>query len=133
MINNTVKVHNRNIYPLVERFKGSTIKIEANSFMEMDYDEAMIFMGQFHPMQFDKGGVQKPESYKWIEIDKEDEERVKLQRGGAKSAEKVKYVCQVCAQEFLTKNGLMKHVKSKHLDAMVDEDARDELIDDEEI
>jgi len=133
-MNNLVKVHNRNVYPLEEDFKGQRIYIAPNSHIEMDYEEAVQFRGQYHQPLFDKGGVQDPRSYKYIVIDKEDEKRIYNQRGNVSDDEKSeKFVCHVCTKEFLSKNGLLKHIRNKHLDVMVDKDAKKELIDDEEI
>lgn len=133
-MNNLVKVHNRNVYPLIETFKGQNIHIPANKYIEMDYDEAVQFKSQYHQPIFDKGGVQDPTSYKYLELDSDDVKRVYRQRGNVGTDEKKeKFVCHVCAKDFLTKKGLLAHIKGKHLEAMVDEDARDELIDSEEI
>jgi hypothetical protein len=131
----TVKVWNRNSFDHKEKFKGSIIEIPAHKFIEMDYDEAVLFRGQFFNPQFGKDMVQKPESYKWIEIDPEDRAKVLKERasdGGESDVEKI-FPCHVCAKEFRTKNGLLKHIKDKHQDIMVDKDARDELLDNEDL
>lgn len=133
-MNNLVKVHNLNVYPLEEMFKGQKIFIKANDYIEMDYDEAVQFRGQYRPMIKDKGGIQDPKSYKYIKLDEEDVKRIYRQRGQVTDEEtEKKFVCHVCSKEFLSKNGLMKHIKTKHLDAMIDDEARKELMDDEEI
>ena len=42
-----VKVWNDNIYPHTETFKGEKINIPAGSYVEMDWEEAIEFKGQF--------------------------------------------------------------------------------------
>lgn len=63
------KVWNDNIYPYTERFKGDIIKIEPKSFIEMDYDEAVLFRGTFSSIVRDADGQPKQESYKMIRIE----------------------------------------------------------------
>jgi hypothetical protein len=131
----TVRVWNRNQYDHEEKFKGSLVKIPANKCIEMDYDEAILFKGQFYNPAFGKDMVQKPESYKWIEIDPDDKAKVLKARstdGGSDETEKV-FSCHVCSKDFRTKNGLLKHIKDKHQDLMVDKDAKDELLDNEDL
>jgi len=100
----------------------------------MDYFEAIAFKGQMVPYIRMKNGLQDPKSYKMIDLDKDDVEKVKAFLAGHRDEEKEKvYVCERCGKEFLTKNGLMKHIKKNHLDDMVEKEARDELIDDEDV
>lgn len=133
---NSVRVWNRNRFDHVEMFKGELVTIPAESCIEMDYDEAVLFKGKFFAPKFGKDGVQDPRSYKWIELDMEDVRAIKEDRARSlendSSSEKV-FVCQACAKEFRTKNGLLKHVKDKHQSAMVDKEARDELLDNEDL
>ena len=133
-MNNLVKVHNLNVYPLDQVFKGQKIHIPPQKYVEMDYEEAVQFRGLYLPIAHDAGGVQKPESYKYIKIDEGDVERIHRQRGLIGNDEKKdKFVCHMCSKDFITKKGLLTHIKSKHVDAMMDEEARDELLDDEGI
>ncbi len=129
-----VKVWNKNSYPYSEKFKDQPITIEANSYVEMDYDEAVLFMGTFRTPVKMKDGRQDPKSYKWLEIDKDDQKAVRDARASAAgdAAEKT-FVCHVCQKEFRTKNGLLKHTRDKHIGQLVDKDARDELLDNEDL
>ena len=43
------------------------------------------------------------------------------------------YVCQACSKEFLTKTGLEKHIKQKHMSDMVDKEAMKEMHDREDL
>jgi len=128
-----VKVHNRNVYPFEQVFKGQKVFIKPNDYIEMDYMEAVEFKSLYYPIKKDKGGLQDPKTYKWIEIDEADTKKFFKSLGNQTDERKEKFVCHVCSKDFLTKNGLMAHIKKNHLSDMMDEDARDELIDNEEV
>lgn len=132
-MNNIVKVHNKNDYPFQQQFKGKIVQIPAHKHIDMDYDEAVHFLGAYYAPVMTKGGVQDPKSYKYLEIDKDDEQRILAEKDGESSGSKEKWACHMCGKDFRTKNGLMKHIKTKHVNDMVDEEARDELLDDEDI
>lgn len=129
-----VKLYNDNDLDHKERYKGAQIIIKAHDYIEMDYDEARQFMGQYFPYIKTKGGTQDPKSYKMLRIDEEDAQRIRDIKASNAGDEKEKvFVCQSCGNEFRTKKGLLKHIKSKHSSEMVDKEARDELLDDEDI
>lgn len=71
-----VKVHNKNIHPYTEVFRGNTIRIEANSFIEMDEDEAEYFTQSFIFPKKDAQGVPDPLFFKKLKIEKEKRETV---------------------------------------------------------
>ena len=129
-----VKVKNQNRYPFKGLYKGSMINIDANSHISMDYDEAVQFLGTYHAPVYDKHGQQKPESYKWLIIEEGDlVKALKDKIADKDQVEKTKFVCHACEKEFNTKNGLLAHIKKQHSDIMADSDARDELLDNEDI
>jgi len=129
-----IKVQNNNEYDYNEKYKGQMISIKAHSFVEMDYEEAVIFLGKAVPIIRLKNGLQDPKSYKMLLISDEDKARARCVMGGEKSSDQEKvFVCQACMKEFRTKNGLLKHIKDKHQSQMVDDDARDELLDNEDL
>jgi len=129
-----VKVWNDNKYPYNEDFRGKKITIESGGFVEMDYDQAVLFLGTFVPIVRGKNGLQDPRSYKMLRIDHEDRKNYVLNNslGDKDDTEKV-FVCNACSKEFRTKKGLEKHIKDKHLNDMADDEARDELYDREDI
>ena len=133
MVDNEVKVWNRNSYDYKEKFKGEEIFIKAGGYVKMDRWEANQFLGSYVPIIKGKDEQQDPRSYKYLEIDQEDLRRIRIQQEGGSEGSQKTFVCHACGKEFLTKNGLLKHIKTKHLDEMQDKDARDELIDDEDI
>lgn len=131
---NDVKVHNLNIYEFKQMFKGQEILIPANEHVVMDYDEAIDFLGMFSPIKKLSSGLQDPKSYKKLKINEEDEQRVLAAKHKTNLDEvEKKYVCHMCTKEFRTKQGLLKHIKASHVDSMVDKDAKDELLDDEDL
>lgn len=135
MTESTIKIWNDNIYPYEEKFKGQQIRIEAGKFIEMDYDEAILFKGTFAPIRRKGDGTFDPRSFKKIRLDDEDVAKIKsfrLHLMDQDDKEKV-YVCNACGKEFLTKTGLEKHVKTKHLGDMVDKEAMKEMHDREDI
>jgi hypothetical protein len=129
---NEVKVWNRGPNEYREEFKGVKIKIKPGGYVEMDYYEAEQFLGTFRPIFKDKSERQDKRSYKCLEIDPDDKKKYLDQAGQQPESEKA-FVCHVCSKEFLTKKGLLRHIKTKHLEDMVDEEARDDLIDDESL
>lgn len=132
---NSVKIWNRNTFAYFENFKGEAIKIGPGGYTKMDYNEAVLFLGTFRNPEYSKSGIQKPESFKWLEIDKDDK-RAYFEQARSnledEKAEKV-FACHACMKEFRTKNGLLKHIKDKHQTDMVDKEARDELLDNEDL
>ena len=128
-----VKVYNLNIYDFKQKYKGDIVLIEAGGFIEMDYEEAVMFLGKSSPMIKMKSGQQDPKSFKKLKIDEEDKLKAKAIIEGRQetSIEKV-FVCHACSKEFRTSNGLLKHVKDKH-QAQLEKDARDELLDNEDL
>ena len=66
-----VKVWNDNVHPYREKFKNKSIEIPPHDFIEMEYHEAVYFLGTMPPnIQTDAGGTQKPISYKMLRIEK---------------------------------------------------------------
>jgi hypothetical protein len=124
-----VKVHNRNKFEHREKFRGKEIVIPAGGYLSMDYDEANRFLGQMFSPKYDKGGVQTAQSYKWLEVDKEDRRKVELSlRNETEEKSKRVFVCMACGKEFQSKSALSSHAKEKHAEIMVkdeDEDGKD--------
>jgi hypothetical protein len=121
-----VKVWNRNKFDHKELWRDKQIHIPAGGHISMDYDEANRFMGQMFSPKFDKGGIQLPESYKWLEVDKDDRRRVEMSlRNETEEKAKRVFVCMACNKEFESKKALMAHSKEKHSDILVKEEGED--------
>jgi hypothetical protein len=63
-----VKVWNDNIYPHSEKFKGKDVDIPAGAFIEMDYDDAKQFQGQYKPPKMNGQG-HDPRGFKKIRVE----------------------------------------------------------------
>lgn len=129
-----VKVLNLNDYDYEEMYNGTLIRIPAKGHVTMEYFEANQFLGKMNPLILDKEGRIDKKSYKMLRIDSGDLKDALDELNAPKTDEKdAVYVCHSCGKDFRTKKGLLTHIKRYHQGEMVDKDARDELLDDEEI
>lgn len=120
-----VRVYNDNTVTHIENFRGDEIRIPAGGYLEMPRDEAIYFKSQMVPLKKDGQGRQTLESMKKIRITPID---------GEKEAQpkEIVHKCQACEQVFKSEAGLMSHIRHKHADQMIDKDAREELLNQEE-
>lgn len=118
-----VRVYNDKLIEHVEKFKGDTFKIPAGGFIEMEDEDAVLFKSQFRTPIFDKGRNQTLESMKRIRVAPIPEQKGAV----AKADESEPLRCMACNFIADSKAGLKSHVRAKHADAMVDDDARKEL------
>ncbi len=125
-----VKVWNRNTFDHVEKFRNKQITIKAGSYTQMDYHDAIDFLGQFWPPRYGKGGQAIPESFKYLEMDHSDVRAAldDLADGHKEKSEKC-FVCGLCNREFATKGKLIKHVATKHKSQLTDPDEVEDLAD----
>lgn len=66
-----VKVWNDNVHPHTEKFKGGLISIPAKSCIEMEYEEAVEFQGQFTGVaRLAKNGAPDPAQFKMIRVER---------------------------------------------------------------
>jgi len=73
--------------------------------------------------KFDKGGIQVPSSYKWLEMDTDDKRRAELNlRNESEEKSSKVFVCMACNKEFSSKKSLINHSKEKHSDILLEED-----------
>lgn len=130
-----VKVWNDNVHPYEERFQGEFIRIEPHKYVSMDYDKAVLFLGTFSGIMIKGDGLHDPKSFKKLRIDTDDRKEVIMSRShmNDKDDKEKVFVCHACTKEFLTKKGLERHVKEKHLSEMADNDAMKEMHDREDI
>jgi hypothetical protein len=123
-----VKLYNRNTYDYNEVFRGEPIHIKAGGYIVIDYEKANLFMGTMCSVKKDKGGKALPESFKKLEMDKEDRRRVELFLRDEKEEKARKtFVCHKCNEEFRSKASLVEHVKDEHLDDLADRKTREEV------
>lgn len=113
------RVWNDNVHPHVEKFKRKEIRIEPKAFVEMEWEDAIEFRGQFTPIEVDGAGQPKATSFKMIRVEKIPET--------FKEPEK-EIACQACGMRQESMAALSEHIRQNHVSAMVDKDAKDELV-----
>lgn len=114
------KVWNDNIHPYSERFKGDLIVIPAGQFIEMDYDEAVMFRGTFSSIVRDADGQPKPESYKKIRIEALGNPLDNVIKSDPNK-------CLACGKVLGSQAELAKHIFDEH-PAMLDHESKDEAL-----
>ena len=65
-----VKVHNLNIHPYNEKFAGQDISIPAGGFVEMDDDQAELFLQKFTFPVKNEMGLHDPKFFKRLKIER---------------------------------------------------------------
>jgi hypothetical protein len=117
-----VRVWNDNVIDHKEMFKGTMLNIPSKGSIEMDSEEAVLFRGQFYPPKFNKGGVQTIESMKCIRVEE-------IKSGASKEPAKEEHKCMKCGEVAASAAGLKSHIRHKHIDSLVDDDAKKELLE----
>lgn len=64
-----VKVWNDNVHPHKEMFKDNLVEIPAKSCIEMEWEEAIEFKGQFTPIRIRGDGTHDPAGFKMIRVE----------------------------------------------------------------
>lgn len=116
-----VKVVNDNKHPYREKFRGKEIYIEAGGAVEMDINEAHIFLGTMPPnIEIDANGIQKETSYKMLRLVKPSD---------AKPVESAKtFTCMMDGKVFPTQKALDEHIAENYAEDIIDEDAREKVV-----
>ena len=110
------KITNTNKYDYKEKWRGKEIFIPAGGSITMDFYDANLFLGtKPSNIEVDGNGIQKPQSYKMLEVDKINPNDVVI--------ESIKFQCQACAKTFGTKVAMDAHSAENHLESMIDEKA----------
>lgn len=107
------RVWNDDSKPYREMFKEQLIEIPSKGFVEMDFFEANLFMGQFTPIR--KNGLGDELTCK----------RLRLERIGAPDEAKPENRCNLCKGKFDTANELKLHSEAFHKERMIVEDGHD--------
>ena len=112
------KVHvvNDNTLDHREKFRDEMIFIPAKSSIEMEYDDAHLFLGQYFPIKRDSGGQQTPDSFKMLRI-------VQGEKPFIKQMDELR--CVACNQLFTDKVELDKHITDAHLQQLADKDEKE--------
>jgi len=89
-----------------EKFRDEMVSIRGGQFILMDYEDAVLFKGQYFPIKKNSMGQQTPDSYKCIKIEPE--------LADAKPELVKTYVCHVDGKEFQSKAELEAYVTAKY-------------------
>lgn len=115
-----VKVWNDNKYPHVEEFKGTKITIPAGECIEMDWEEAVEFKGQFTPMVRNGADELDPRFFKMIRVERPTVLPIKDD-----------LVCHADGKTAATKEDLEKMLAQYSDRRVVDKDAEKEAVKDD--
>ena len=101
-----VKVHNDNIHPYNEKFSGQDIHIPAISYIEMDEDQAEVFLGKFVFPVKNEMGLNDPKFFKKLRIEKPLKENVEADS----------LICHATGKKAASKEELVEMLSSfRHL------------------
>lgn len=110
------RVYNRHPEGLThkEKFRGDDIVIKAGDFHLMDYEDAIIFKGQYFPMAERGDGTQDPKTYKVIELKPDAESEIVFPE--------FNYVSPVDGKKFSSQSELDAYIKGNfsHLETVKD-------------
>ncbi len=116
-----VKVVNDNVHPYRERFRGKEIYIGPNESVEMDLNDAHLFLGTMPPnIERGANGLQDPKTYKMLRI-----EQVGISKAQSQSK---KFVCMKDGKEFATQAALDEHIEENFAEDIIDEEAREKVV-----
>jgi len=120
-----VEVHNLNVHPYIEFFKGRQISIPAKGFIEMEANEAVELKGTMSKIVRDGDGTPLPISYKMLKIVSDvtgKEEMAELNKLS------VTFKCQACGFNAGDKQELHIHVKEEHAHQLHDPKVAKQLL-----
>ena len=109
-----VKVHNDNTYDYKELFRDKNILIPAGKWIEMEYDEALLFKGSYSPILTDGDKQPLKSSYKMIRV-----EEPAIQVGHKVND----LMCQQCRYTAHDKSDLVGHLQGHAESLVVDQEA----------
>lgn len=113
-----VDVVNKNVHPFRSKFRDLEIDIPAGGKIEMDHEDAILFLGEKQPMKFDGQDNQLPESYKMLFIEGLD--RIdQLSRD--------KFICHMDGKVFHSKAELDDYVEDRFVDDLAEPDVAEKI------
>lgn len=116
-----VKVWNRNTFPFKQVIKEVEYKIPAQSFIEIEYDDASMLVKSFSPIVLGSDDMPTQQSKKMLEIDADDVR--KFREFSQNKAKGGNYLCQACGYVCANKWELKGHIMSEHQHQFDDRDS----------
>ena len=104
-----------------EKFKDEMLEIKAGEYKVMDYEDAVMFRGQYYPMRELPSGERDPATFKVIHLemhDKQPNEQVIT-----------RYVCHLDGKAFDTPEALTAYLKANYSDQIFKDEALDKEIE----
>lgn len=115
-----VKVWNDNVHPYNEKFMGKNISIAAQGFVQMEINEAHMFLGTFPARtELDKDGKLLPECYK----------KLRIQGEGDPCPITEPFKCMRDGKVFHNQAELDAHITANYMDEIADQDSKKEFIE----
>lgn len=104
-----VKIRNLNKYPFTQKYQGKDVSIGAGEYIEMDEEEASVFVGMFFPFKRDNKGQDDPRYFKMLRIERDS---------AAVSVDKFanKFMCTACKEQTSSWVELEAHMRLMHSD-----------------
>jgi hypothetical protein len=122
-----VKVKNLNVHPFSQKFKGVDIRLAAHGSsgdaIDMDYEEAVEFLGTFYPFKLDNKGNHDPKFFKMLKIDGKPEHH---------DAKKAEIRCPVCRELCPSWLDLEAHQRVMHQDQVLKDEEYQKWLDSKE-
>ena len=121
----TVEVHNLNVHEFKMKFREELITIPPKGFVEMEYDDAVLFRGTMPPkLDRDADGNILPTSYQMLRIVQDGSGKRSLHEAKAREAE---LKCLACGFIAIDKQDLHIHTKENHIGTMENKEAAAKL------
>lgn len=111
-----VKVRNHNTYPFTQKFQGKDVFIGAkgapDDFVEMDEEDAVVFLGTYKPFKLDNKGMHDPAHFKMLKIERDPNEiKTDTFTGNHR--------CPACKEQTSSWTELEAHMRLMHQDNLV--------------
>lgn len=107
-----VKVRNLNVHPFEQKYQGKLISIAPGEFVQMEWEDAVVFLGMFSPFKMDNKGQHDPKFYKMLKIEKDPN---KTEGAVAASG----HSCPACKEQTSSWTELEAHMRLMHSDQVV--------------
>ena len=103
-----------------EVFREQKIEIPAGKFILMDYEDAVLFKGQYYPMKMDAMGAPDRTTFKVI--------RIAPNTADDKPEVKARHVCNMDGREFPSKAELDAYIEAKYGEQIFKDDVLEEQL-----
>lgn len=116
-----VKVWNDNTHTYREMFREKDIEIKPKTYIEMELNDAHLFLGTYAPMKFDGDGNPIPSGFKMLRIEE-------IRGTPAPQVKLDTLTCQACKHEADTEAEMQAHVKEAHADSILVDEVAEEAV-----